>query len=107
MNKLNEFLPFVLVDVVNDYMMISKEDVILNKHWIDYDFKINVKLFEILQNKVGIRNATYPLPRIIKEKFFFKISRNRIMEMTDIGREVIFRYCYEEDIDEDEFFENF
>ena len=107
MSKLNEFLPCVLVDVVNDYMMISKEDVALNKHWIDYEFKINVKLFEILQNKVGVRNTIYPLPKVIKEKFFFKFSRNRIMEMTDIGREIILSYCYEEDIDEDEFFENF
>jgi hypothetical protein len=70
MNKLNECLPCVLVDIVNDYMCISLEDVILNKYWIDYEFLLNVKLFEILQNKVGINNATYPLPRIIKEKFY-------------------------------------
>lgn len=107
MNNLKNFLPSVLVDITNEYLMISLEDVILNKYWIDYEFKINVKLFEILQNKVGINNATYPLPKSIKEKFFFKISRNRIMEMTDIGREVILSYCYEQDIDEDEFFEDF
>ena len=107
MNKLNEFLPCVIVDIVNDYLMISKEDVILNKYWIDYDFLLNVHLFKILQNKVGIRNARYPLPRIIKEKFFFKISRNRIMQMTDIGREIMISYCYENDIDEDEFFQDF
>ena len=107
MNNLKEFLPSVLVDITNEYLMISLEDVILNRYWVDYEFLINVKLFEILQNKMGINNATYPLPKIIKEKFFFKISRNRIMEMTDIGREVVLSYCYEEDIDEDEFFENF
>jgi hypothetical protein len=87
--------------------MISKEDVALNKHWIDYEFLLNVKLFEILRNKMGI-NTRYPMPTDMKEKFFFKISRNnRIMDMTDIGREIILSYCYEEDIDEDEFFANF
>jgi hypothetical protein len=107
MNNLKEFLPSVLVDITNEYLMISLEDVILNRYWVDYEFKINVKLFEILQNKMGTNNTLRHLPRILKDNFFLKISRARTMQISEVGREVMLSYCYEQDIDEDEFFEDF
>jgi hypothetical protein len=86
--------------------MISKEDVALNKHWIDYEFLLNVHLFKILQNKLGL-NTRYPMPTDMKENFMFKISPARTVQMTDIGTRLMSEYCYDEDIDEDEFFQDF